>query len=148
MKDLEREADRWWRQALSDFAFLPIAREARKYDTCCFLAQQTAEKALKAYLFYQGEELIFTHSIFKLCEMAAQYDSDLAPLKEEVKLLDFYYVEARYPNAMEDVIPAEFYSEGDADQAISMAQAVITSISKYLGTETTDEIEPEDETGS
>jgi len=39
MKDLEREADRWWRQALSDFDFLPIARKAHKYDTCCFLAQ-------------------------------------------------------------------------------------------------------------
>ena len=145
MKDLEREADRWWRQALSDFDFLPVAREARKYDTCCFLAQQTAEKALKAYLFHQGEELIFTHSIFKLCEMAAQYDSDLASLKEQVKLLDFYYVEARYPNAMEDVIPAEFYSERDADQAISMVQAVITSMSRYLGTEMTDDIESENQ---
>jgi hypothetical protein len=28
---------------------------------------------------------------------------------EHVKLLDFYYVEPRYPNAMEEVIPAEFY---------------------------------------
>lgn len=145
MKDLERQADRWWRQTLSDFAFLPVARRAGKYDTCCFLAQQTAEKALKAYLFHQGEELIFTHSIFKLCEMAAQYDSDLASLKEQVKLLDFYYVEARYPNAMEDVIPAEFYSEGDADQAISMAQTVIASVSKHLGTETTGEIESENQ---
>ena len=77
--------------------------------------------------------------------MAAQYDSDLASLKEQVKLLDFYYVEARYPNAMEDVIPAEFYSERDADQAISMAQAVITSMSRYLGTEMTDDIESENQ---
>ncbi len=77
--------------------------------------------------------------------MAAQYDSDLASLKEQVKLLDFYYVEARYPNAMEDVIPAEFFSEGDADQAISMAQAVITSISRCLNTEMTDEIKNENQ---
>lgn len=78
---------------MSDFAFLEVARQARKYDTCCFLAQQTAEKALKAYLFHQGEELIFTHSIFRLCEMAAHYDPSFRDIREQVKLLDFYYVE-------------------------------------------------------
>ena len=124
MKDLKREADRWWRQAQADLDFLPIARQAGKHDTCCFLAQQTAEKALKAYLFAQGEELIFTHSIFKLCDLAARYDPGFGLLKDDVKSLDFYYVEARYPNAIDDVIPAEFYNERDAERAIAMAQAV------------------------
>ncbi len=136
MKDLKREADRWWRQALSDFAFLPAVQSAGKYDICCFLAQQTAEKALKAYLFYQGQELIFTHSIFKLCDMAAQYETDFTTLKEQIKLLDFYYVEARYPNALEDVIPAEFYSQQDAQQAIDMVEAAITVVSKLLEADT------------
>ena len=49
--DLQREADRWWRQALADLSFLPVARQAAKCDTSCFLAQQTAEKAIKVYLF-------------------------------------------------------------------------------------------------
>ncbi len=127
------EADRWWRQALADLDFLPIARQAGKYDTCCFLAQQTAEKALKAYLFHQGEELILTHSIFKLCDMAARYAAEFIELKGRVKLLDFYYVEARYPNALDDVIPAEFYNEHDADQAIGMAEAVIALVRDLIG---------------
>ena len=133
--DLQREADRWWRQALADLSFLPVARQNAKYDTCCFLAQQTAEKALKAYLFQQGEELIFTHSIFKLCAMAAQYAADFVELRERVKLLDFYYVEARYPNALEDVIPVEFYSERDAEQAIEMAEAVIGLVRGLMETD-------------
>jgi len=132
MKDLNREASRWWRQALSDLALLSVIRQAGKYDTCCFLAQQTAEKALKAYLFRQGEELIFTHSIFRLCEMATRYDPDMAGLQQQVKLLDFYYVEARYPNALEEVIPAEFYSEQDANQAIAMAEVVISVVRPFL----------------
>jgi HEPN domain-containing protein len=53
MRDPKQEARRWLQQAQSDFAFLDVGRQARKYDTCCFLAQQTAEKALKAYLFHQ-----------------------------------------------------------------------------------------------
>jgi HEPN domain-containing protein len=133
MKNLQREAQRWWRQALSDLAFLPIVRQAGKYDTCCFLAQQTAEKALKAFLFHQGEELIFSHSIFKLCDMAARYAEDFKTLKGQVKMLDFYYVEARYPNVLEDVIPAEFYGEQDAGQAIAMAEAVIACVGRFLG---------------
>lgn len=84
MKNLEQEAQRWLRQAQSDFTFLETARQVGKYDTCCFLAQQTAEKALKAYLFHQGEELILTHAIFRLCEMAAQYDPAFGEIREKV----------------------------------------------------------------
>ena len=128
MRNPKQEARRWLQQAQSDFSFLDIARQARKYDTCCFLAQQTAEKALKAYLFHQGEELVFTHSIFRLCDLAAQYDAAFRDMREQVKLLDFYDVEARYPNAMEEVIPAEFYSDRDAEQAIAMVGITIESV--------------------
>ena len=121
MRDPSREALRWLRQAQADMDFLPTVREAGKYDTCCFLTQQAAEKMLKAYLFAQGEELIFTHSIFKLCTLAAQYDEAFAEMRDRIKMLDFYYVEARYPNALEDVIPAEFYTDRDAAEAIAMA---------------------------
>jgi HEPN domain-containing protein len=64
--------------------------------------------------------------------MAAQYAADFTGLQERVKLLDFYYVEARYPNALEDVIPAEFYSERDAEQAIEMAEAVIGLVRRLV----------------
>lgn len=60
--------------------------------------------------------------------MAAQFDPLFRELRERVKLLDFYYVEARYPNALEGVIPAEFYSERDAEQAIAMARLVVEAV--------------------
>ena len=76
-------------------------------------------------MFFHGEELIFTHSVFRLCEMAAQYDPIWLPLRERVKQLDFYYVEARYPNALEDVIAAEFFTDKDASEAIAMATLAV-----------------------
>ena len=115
-----------------DFEFLPVVKRAKKYDTCCFLAQQTAEKALKAFLYSQGEELIFTHSIFKLCEDASRYNQEFSTLRDNVKQLDFYYVEARYPNAIEDVIPFEFYSKKDATVAIDMTKAVMVMVGKHF----------------
>lgn len=128
MKDLKQEASRWLRQAESDLELLDVIRTAGKHDTCCFLAQQAAEKALKAFLFFHGEELIFTHSVFRLCQMAAQYDPVWDALRDRIKQLDFYYVEARYPNALEDAIPAEFFTEKDAAQAIEMAELVLDSV--------------------
>jgi HEPN domain-containing protein len=132
MKNLKQEAERWWRQAKADFAFLEQIQNLGKHDTVCFLSQQTAENALKAYLFFKGEELIFTHSIFHLCTLASSYDPLFEKLREQVKQLDFYYVEARYPNAIEDTIPAVFYNQADADQAVEMAGRVINTISPFL----------------
>lgn len=34
-----------------------------------------------------------------MCDLAAQYDPAFRDMREQVKRLDFYYVEARYPNA-------------------------------------------------
>ena len=56
-------------------------------------------------------------------------------MREQVKLLDFYDVEARYPNAMEEVIPAEFYSDRDAEQAIAMAGITIESVQARMSQE-------------
>jgi HEPN domain-containing protein len=123
--DTQREADRWWRQALADFSFVPAARRAARYDTCCFLAQQTARKALKAYLFHEGEERIFVHSITNLCAMAAQHAADFTELKERVKPLDVYYAKGHYSHVRGYVVPAEGYTERDAEQAIDLAEAVV-----------------------
>lgn len=132
MKDLKQEASRWLRQAESDLELLGVVREAGKHDACCFLAQQAAEKALKAFLFSRGEELIFTHSVFRLCQMAAQYEPIWETLRERVKQLDFYYVEARYPNALEDTIPAEFFTDRDSAEAIEMAALVVQTVKASL----------------
>lgn len=132
MKDLKHKSKRWWQQAISDYDLLPKLIELNKHDTCCFLAQQTAEKALKAFLFSKGEELILTHSIFKLCELASHHDKKFLALRDDVKQLDFYYTEARYPNALDDVIPAEYYIEKDADEAINMVKDIITAIRPYM----------------
>jgi HEPN domain-containing protein len=135
MRNPEQEARRWFQQALSDFAFLEVARQARKYDTCCFLAQQTAEKALKAYLFHQGEELIFTHSIFRLCEMAAHYDPSFRDIREQVKLLDFYYVERAILMPWGRSSRRSSTATGTPNRRSDMARMVIEAVQTRLSSE-------------
>jgi len=49
MHDPQLEALRWWDQARDDFAFVRhMAAEGRFFDKACFVAQQSAEKALKS----------------------------------------------------------------------------------------------------
>ncbi len=122
--DFQEEAEWWLRQAESDFSALEILFQAQKYDLVCFLAQQVAEKALKAYLFLQGEEPPPTHSIARLCSVATRFDPAFQTLRSEVKKLTPYYVDARYPNALEE-IPALYFEARDAQEAIRLAEQTL-----------------------
>ncbi len=52
----DKEGKRWLDQALRDMDDAAYARDGKRYNLCCFLAQQAAEKALKAFLYAQGAE--------------------------------------------------------------------------------------------
>ncbi len=58
MKALE-EGERWLAQT-----------EAERFYTVCFLAQQSAEKAIKAYLYDRGKECIVGYAVTKLLNKA------------------------------------------------------------------------------
>jgi HEPN domain-containing protein len=51
----------------------------------CFVSQQVAEKAVKAFLFSMGEEIVTGHSVQVLCSWAESYD----PAFGELKALEF-----------------------------------------------------------
>ncbi len=48
------EAERWWVQALRDYDDALFCFEGGRYNLTCFLAQQSAEKALKAFFLLSG----------------------------------------------------------------------------------------------
>jgi len=62
MKNPAAEAHRWWDQAQDDLAFVRwVHEEGRFFDKGCFVAQQAAEKALKACLYASGERFVPGH---------------------------------------------------------------------------------------
>jgi HEPN domain-containing protein len=56
MTKRERAARRWWRQARRDLESATINADHARHEVACFLSQQAAEKALKAFLYAQGED--------------------------------------------------------------------------------------------
>lgn len=98
----------------------------------CFLSQQVAEKALKAFLYAQGQEIVLGHSVERLCAAAAAYDPAIGEMARQWSLLDGYYIPTRYPNALPDGIPADVFTAEAARSAVAMASEAVEYVRKHL----------------
>ncbi|MEW5866369.1 MAG: HEPN domain-containing protein [Bacillota bacterium] len=132
-RDASEEARRWVLQAQRDLDDARYASDGGRFNLACFLAQQAAEKALKGFLYSEGAETVWGHSVAELCLDAAEIDVDFKKLIGVAGPLDKYYIPTRYPNGLPGGIPADAYTEGDAQMALSMAQQVLDFIQARVG---------------
>ena len=117
------EARRWLRFAAEDIdvAQRLLATDGPTARHTCFLAQQAAEKALKAALVLEGIDFPFRHDLDALRNLlpdtwsVRRTHTDLAQLTE-------WAVEARYPGDWQEATAT------DAEQAVSQAREVYNSI--------------------
>jgi HEPN domain-containing protein len=126
------EGERWLEQAQADLKWTRHLKAEGAYYLVCFLAQQAAEKALKAFLYAQGEELVVGHSVRQLCQRAAEYDARFQEHLDDWAILDSYYIPTRYPNGLPDDIPARVYNQKAATSALALTEAVVTLISVWF----------------
>jgi HEPN domain-containing protein len=96
----------------------------------CFVAQQAAEKARKAFLYARGEREVIGRSIERLLARAVAYDAELAALESELPLLDAHYIPTRYPNGLVESIPARVYTRSAAEEALRLARAAIAAVER------------------
>ena len=130
MKDPQSESLRWWRQAQSDLQTAEVLMAGREFSACAFHAQQASEKAIKAMLYVRGLRP-FGHSLTALLARAEQegFPSPIAEVEDAAAGLDKHYISARYPDAFEDQIPAEYYTHELAEEALAWA----TGLLQYSG---------------
>jgi HEPN domain-containing protein len=129
MKNDERvEAHRWLSQSKRDLDDARYNAEGGRYNLACFLAQQAAEKALKAFLFSKGAESVRGHSVAELCTDAADFDAEFLEIKKRAAPLDKYYIPTRYPNGLPGGIPADAFAREDAEYALKTAAFVIEKV--------------------
>ncbi len=132
MKEPRAEALRWLQQAENDFQFAQLGLKEGFYAQVCFQCQQIAEKALKSIHYGKlGKRIVLGHS---LVELAA--DLTLAPaLKEELAVLDQYYIPTRYPNGLPGGVPFEAYTKGQAESAVLVCRRLCDLAREALPTE-------------
>jgi len=94
-KDPKDEAIRWLSQAEEEFKDACDLMSTERYYLSLFLCQQSAEKALKAFIYLREEESIFFHSLAELLKIATSLDPDFKSLAG-TKRLDDYYIPTRY----------------------------------------------------
>jgi len=126
------EGERWLAQATADLRWARHLAQEGGWHLACFLAQQVTEKALKAFLYAQGEEIVVGHSVERLCAAAARHRPEFADKARRWSLLDGYYIPTRYPNGLPDGIPADVYTQDAAMGAVALAEEAVAWVSQLL----------------
>jgi HEPN domain-containing protein len=126
------EGRRWLEQAREDLRWAQRLREQGAHYLACFLAQQAAEKALKGFLYAQGEEMVLGHSVERLCQQAARYRRQLEGRCLQWGLLDTFYVSTCYPNALPGSLPYQVYDAETARRALALAADVLEAVAQGL----------------
>lgn len=122
------EARRWLSQALRDLDDAHFSLDGQRYNLACFLGQQAAEKALKGYLYFQGSESVWGHSVAELCTNCGDFDKDFIELNKTAASLDKYYIPTRYPNGLPGGIPADAFLREDAELSLRSSRQVIETV--------------------
>ena len=125
MKPLTAE---WVQKAEDDFVVAQKMFRARKqpvYDAVCFHAQQCAEKYLKAYLQEHDQDIPKIHKLLDLLKLCKEIDTSLEILLPDLKELERFSVNVRYPGTSAD--------KDEARIAFKAAQAVKVFLKQRLG---------------
>jgi HEPN domain-containing protein len=101
-------------------------------DTALYHCQQSAEKALKAYLAFRDQPLERTHDLERLLGLAARLDSGFAALVDAAEALNPYATAFRYPGMLEVLFPPI----AEATAAIEQAQAIYDFVLRLLPPDT------------
>ena len=132
MPDYLAEAARWMRQSDQDLDDADFLRNGERFNLACFLGQQAAEKAVKAYLFHRRVEDVWGHSLVDLCEDAKLFDMMFDIIKSEARQLDKYYEITRYPGYLPGGIPSEAFDRIDADRSIELSTQVVNFVRERI----------------
>jgi HEPN domain-containing protein len=121
----------WLAQAHRDLEQAQDSREAARHEWSCFAAQQAAEKAVKALHLHFGQEA-WGHVIAQLLRELPDTITNLEDFIEKGRVLDNFYIPARYPNSHPAGAPFEHYGPLQSEEAIRYAREIIEFIDSQV----------------
>jgi HEPN domain-containing protein len=128
MKPGHEAALRWLRQAEHDLTIARGHQERGDFSDARFMAEQAAQKGLKAFLIGHGHRSVPIHSVAQLTERCAQIDPAFAG-----RVLDQYNIPTRSPDVLAPpAVPFESYTQDQGTTAVAAAQAIIILVAQNL----------------
>ena len=113
----------WLKQAKRDQERAKLDIEHEYYEWACFTSQQAIEKVVKAV--YQAlNSSVRGHSIVKMLKgLKGQFEIH-EDMIHGARILDRYYIEARYPNGFPEGSPFEYFDKKIAEEAYNAAREI------------------------
>ena len=120
---MNEEVTRWLIFAREDLRIAELALGEGIYNQVCFHSQQCVEKVLKGFIIYKGQIHPQTHKLADL--LSYMLPSPFDDLKDEILILDRFYIPTRYPDALPGTLSESLPSEKDAKESIEVARLVL-----------------------
>jgi HEPN domain-containing protein len=114
----------WLSQAQRDLDQAEDSRRAGRHEWACFAAQQAAEKAVKALHLHLGQEA-WGHVVARLLVELPASVAVPGDLVEKARVLDNFYIPARYPNSHAEGAPFEHYGPLQSEEASRYAGEIV-----------------------
>ena len=117
----------WLKQAHNDLALAQLANDNGFLAQACYYASQAAEKALKGALLELGVEPPHNHVLNDLVQRLEKAGVDVSAIEAlPLRGLSRMAIQSRYP--MDSTPPSELFDRVDAEQAIQIAQEVLSHV--------------------
>ncbi len=113
-------ASEWFARGDNDLRNATILFEHDGSDEAvCFLCQQAAEKYLKGFLVSNKKTYKLTHDLYLTLKDCTELDKEFTSLEDACRSLTSYYIETRYPTAVEE------FTRKDSKEALEAAINII-----------------------
>lgn len=125
----------WLAQATHDLIAAEISLDAGYYEWACFQAEQSAEKALKSVLVYNGKSAPKLHKLGVLIGIIKSVDHRFRGIHIDIADLQSYTFSARYPFLIPGSFetPHDYIEKRDAEICIRQAKTILSLIKELLG---------------
>ena len=121
----------WLAQARRDLEQAEDSQRGARHEWACFAAQQAAEKAVKALHLHLGQEA-WGHAVARLLEELPGTVGVPHELIERGRVLDNFYIPARYPNSHPEGAPFQHYGALQSAEAIRHAGEIVTFVRSQM----------------
>jgi HEPN domain-containing protein len=124
--------DKWLEFASRDLDGAEVLFEKARYHLACYLSQQAAEKALKAFLAKHLKRIPHIHELDEIHKRCSQIDSSFQSILQHCLDLTIFFNPVRYPDAEPGILPEGFPTREQAEAALNKAKEVIDFVRQRL----------------
>ncbi len=128
---MPNRAGDWLAQGRRDLDLARHAAAGGFHEWACFAAQQAAEKAVKALVAALGGEAR-GHAIVAMAMLIPDPPGFPAELLDRARQLDRHYIPTRYPNGFDQGAPKDYFTPGDAEEALAHADRILAYCARHV----------------